>query len=229
MSGRSARAGILAVWNGRNDAIAALYEDWYVNQHLPERVGLPGWQAGRRYEAVEDSTPYFTYYRLESAAAAFSEAYLARLNAPTPETVTVMSNWSDMTRTCCELVLEYGETRGAYCVVARFYATPDAASLEAVARRLWSASERTDALRRAWPLAVQLWRASSADAPETSERNVRAEPDREVKAALVADAMREHEAREVAQALREALHEQQLQADNVDLYRYLCERQIPPA
>ena len=45
-------AGVLAVWNDRDDAIDAFYEQWYVGQHLPERVGLPGWHCGRRYEAV---------------------------------------------------------------------------------------------------------------------------------------------------------------------------------
>jgi hypothetical protein len=216
------------VWNSRDEAIAELYEDWYVNQHLPERVGLPRWQFGRRYEALDAATPFFTYYRLDAIAAAFSEPYLARLNDPTPQTVSVMRNWSDMTRTCCDIAYECGDTSGALTVVARFYSAPDVRLLRSVAETLWDHAERADGLRRAWPLGLQLWQASEALAPDTSERDVRAEPDREVRATLVVDVMREREARQVRDALTAALAQAQLVADNIDIYQLLCERRSEP-
>lgn len=224
MTAPSLRPGVLAVWNSRDDAIAELYEDWYVNQHLPERVGLPGWQFGRRYEALDATTPFFTYYRLDATAAAFSDVYLARLNDPTPETVMVMRNWSDMTRSCCDIAYEWGDTSGALAVVARFYTAPDVRVLTSVAETLWNQADRVDGLRQAWPLGMQLWQASKTLAPETNERNVRAEPDREVQATLVLDVMREREARSARDALTVALARAQLMPANVDIYRLLCER-----
>ena len=56
----TAHRGILAVWNDRVADIADFYEWWYVKQHLPERVGLPGWRYGRRYELmdVDSNSPH---------------------------------------------------------------------------------------------------------------------------------------------------------------------------
>ena len=106
--------GILAVWNDRNPDIEAFYEDWYVNQHL-RRVGLPGWRFGRRYEAMDGVTPqFFTYYETDAVADMFSDAYIARLNDPTPETVKVMQNWGNMTRTSCARHSMRGHCRGAF-------------------------------------------------------------------------------------------------------------------
>jgi len=218
------RPGVLAVWNSRDDGIAELYEDWYINQHFPERVGLPGWQFGRRFEAVDAATPFFTYYHLATTSAAFSGAYLARLNAPTPETVTVMRNWADMTRTCCDIALERGETSGALAVVARFYTTPDMCALTCIAESLWMSGQRADGLRRAWPLRVQLWQMAEMEAPQTNERDVRSEPDREVQATLVVDVMREREAQQVRAALSDALVRAELAPDYIDIYRLLGER-----
>jgi hypothetical protein len=218
------RPGVLAVWNNRDDGIAELYEDWYINQHFPERVGLPGWQFGRRFEAVDAATPFFTYYRLSKTSAAFSDAYLARLNAPTPETVTVMRNWTDMTRTCCDITLERGETSGALAVVARFYTTPDMRALTSVAESLWMSVQRADGLRRACPLYVQLWQMAETDAPQTNERDVRSEPDREVWATLVVDVMREREAQQIRAVLSDVFIRAELAPDHIDIYRLLGER-----
>lgn len=215
----------MAIWNDRTEAIADLYEPWYVNQHFPERLGQPGWLLGRRYEAIDDAaTPYFTYYRLDTTAAAFSEAYLARLNDPTPETVEIMAHMVDMTRTCCDIVYERGETTGALSVVARFYSMPDVAALEDVAAQLWRGAQRDGALRRACPLRVQVWQAVAAEAPDTNERKVRPQPDREARAALVVDVMRDVDARAVQMTLSDSLRTHQLTPDYLDSYRLLCER-----
>ena len=62
----TAHRGILAVWNDRVADIADFYEWWYVKQHLPERVGLPGWRFGRRYELLDadGSSPQFHLVRV---------------------------------------------------------------------------------------------------------------------------------------------------------------------
>ena len=43
--------GILAAWNDCAPEGLAEYEHWYAH-HLAERVGVPGFREGRRYEAV---------------------------------------------------------------------------------------------------------------------------------------------------------------------------------
>ena len=117
------RRGILAVWNDRDADIADFYEDWYVHQHLPERVGLPGWRFGRRYESIvhdaalptlttaatataDRAARFFTYYETDEPSAMYSDSYLSRLNDPTLETVQVMHHWRNMTRSSCELAFK---------------------------------------------------------------------------------------------------------------------------
>ena len=45
-------AGILAVWNDCAPEGLAHFERWYNREHLQERVAVPGFRRGRRYEAV---------------------------------------------------------------------------------------------------------------------------------------------------------------------------------
>ena len=83
--------GILSIWNDMDVEHEDFYEQWYMNEHFPERLGVPGFRRGRRYEAVEADRMYFSFYELDSPDVLFSEAYLARLNAPTAWTQRIMS------------------------------------------------------------------------------------------------------------------------------------------
>ena len=72
-----------------------------MSEHLPERLGLPGFVAARRYEAETGSPRFFTSYDVESVEVLSSADYLARLAAPSPLTREVMANFRNMTRTVC--------------------------------------------------------------------------------------------------------------------------------
>ena len=56
------------------------YEDdfnrWYNEEHLPERLSVPGFVSARRFRAVEGSPRYLALYELESPEVLHSEAYL---------------------------------------------------------------------------------------------------------------------------------------------------------
>ena len=45
--------GALAIWNGIADGVDADFIEWHVKEHMPERVGLPGFLSGRRYTAID--------------------------------------------------------------------------------------------------------------------------------------------------------------------------------
>jgi len=49
-------AGILAIWNDCAPEGYDHFERWYIREHLQERVGVPGFRFGRRYEAVSAPT-----------------------------------------------------------------------------------------------------------------------------------------------------------------------------
>jgi hypothetical protein len=104
--------GVLAIWNG----IAPQAEDdfvaWHVREHIPERVGLPGFLRGRRYVAVDGHPKYFNFYETESAADLSSQAYQARLNAPTDWTRQVVAHFTDTSRTICDVAWSQGGEGG---------------------------------------------------------------------------------------------------------------------
>lgn len=61
------------------------FNAWYDEEHLPERLAIPGFRSARRW--VADGAPgtgkYLATYELDSAAVLTSAAYLERLNQPT--------------------------------------------------------------------------------------------------------------------------------------------------
>ena len=59
------------------------FNAWYRRQHLPERLSVPGFLRGRRYEGKGAGLRYFTLYETVDAGVLSSEPYLERLNAPT--------------------------------------------------------------------------------------------------------------------------------------------------
>ena len=85
--------GILAIWHDVGGAIGDDYERWYFREHLPERVGVPGFLAGRRYEAVSGAPRFLTYYEGESPEVFVSKPYLDRLNDPTPWSTAVLQHF----------------------------------------------------------------------------------------------------------------------------------------
>jgi hypothetical protein len=95
----SAGTGILSVWNEYPAADVEFYERWYMTEHFPERLGVPGFLRGRRYRAIDADRTYFTVYDLENPDVLFSSAYIARLNDPTAWTQRIMGRWSSMFRT----------------------------------------------------------------------------------------------------------------------------------
>ena len=87
---------------------------WHVREHIPERVGLPGFVRGRRYVAVEGHPKYFNFYETATAADLSSAAYQARLNAPTGWTKRVVANFTDTSRTVCDVAFSLGVGEGSF-------------------------------------------------------------------------------------------------------------------
>src|SRR5262245_12425719 len=57
-----APAGILAIFNNVAPDRKAQFEEWFQHEHLQERLGLPGFLLGRRYEALKGTPEYFNFY-----------------------------------------------------------------------------------------------------------------------------------------------------------------------
>lgn len=97
-------AAALGIWIDVDADALDDFNAWYREQHIPERLGVPGFLRGRRYEATGASPAYFTLYETESAAVLSSAAYLARLNAPTDWTRRVLPAMRTMIRNAYRLL-----------------------------------------------------------------------------------------------------------------------------
>lgn len=189
--------GILSIWNDIDVEHEDFYEQWYMSEHFPERLGVPGFRRGRRYEAVDADRGYFSFYELDSPEVLFSEAYLARLEAPTAWTQRIMSVWKSMIRTVCERLERKGAALGGSAVVARWEAP---VALECgIAETIW------EGLADPSVVAVDIWRASARQNAPTQESRKRGAPDRQITAATIVETTRLARAARVVELLPRTL------------------------
>jgi len=123
--------GVLAIWNGIDPEAESDFVAWHVSEHIPERVGLPGFLRGRRYVAVDGRPKYFNFYETERPETLESASYLARLNDPTPWTRRVVAHFHDTSRTVCDVVVSLGRGEGAWMEAIQIRAT-DGVALQSV-------------------------------------------------------------------------------------------------
>ena len=206
---QSEQPGILAIWNDCRAGWEDEFEHWYQFEHLPERLSVPGFLLGRRYEAVAGSPRYYCCYVTQSPQVLMSPAYLERLNAPTPMTQRVMSEmFIDMTRALCRRERHHGRFHGAFAVTARFADQVDEAALS----RALDQMAVGDAVASA-----ELWTALAPhEVPVTKEESLRGR-DRKIAGCLVVETLRQDAAEASADRLRG-----RFPAAEVGVYRLLC-------
>src|SRR5438876_326109 len=95
--------GAVAIWHditpeGRRDFYA-----WHGTEHMPERVGIPGFLRGRRYVAVDGAPEFFNLYETVSRFTVTGAEYLARLNAPTAWTTAAVQHFRGVARSLCDV------------------------------------------------------------------------------------------------------------------------------
>ncbi|GAB3042646.1 hypothetical protein [Sediminivirga luteola] len=123
----------------------ALFEQWYTHEHLPERVGIPGFRRGRRYTRQPGSSgqEHLTIYETADATVFASQPYLDRLDAPTPLTQQVVPRFVNGRRVVVEVVYSHGGIAGRELTLARFSPASEATT---GAAEVWNGTVR-DALR----------------------------------------------------------------------------------
>jgi hypothetical protein len=122
-------AAMLLSFDIAPEAIAE-HDDWHTHEHLPERLSIPGFLRGTRWVALRQGQPrYFVIYEVADVNVLTSEAYLARLNHPTPWTSKMMQHYRGMTRGFCSVAGKAGLGLGNAALVARFKPAGDASAL----------------------------------------------------------------------------------------------------
>ena len=108
------------------------YEAWYQRDHVPDRLGIPGFLHARRYRRLDGPRAEFlTFYETASPLVLCSAPYLKRLAEPTDWTARIMAYFRTMSRSICRVVMDEGQAGagGVLALIAQQEAPP--ADLEA--------------------------------------------------------------------------------------------------
>ena len=201
--------GVLALWNDCTPGQEHKYENWYQNEHLRDRLRVPGFRVGRRYEAVDGTPQFFTYYETDSVDVLFSNVYLAQVNNPSPMTREIMARtFINMNRTVCTRTWCEGRMTSAFVVTIRAEDDADAvddAGMQAFARDL-------DVGR------VEKWTAVTEDVNTSTEETLRG-GDSTIGNCIVVHVLREEHARKLSRKLRLSLGNK----TEIGIYHLLCE------
>lgn len=96
-------SAFLALWNDIDADIEAQYERWHTQEHVPERVGIPGFLTGRRYRSDAPGQPrYFTLYDVAQPAVFESAAYLDVIERPTAWSAAMRPRLRNVVRSTCD-------------------------------------------------------------------------------------------------------------------------------
>ena len=206
----TSQPGILAIWNDVTPGREADFETWFQSEHLAERLAVPGFQFGRRHEAISGAPRFFVFYVTDGPDVLSSKAYRERVDNPTPMTRMIMSEvFLNMNRTVCRRVARRGGPRGAYAVTVRFNTLPD----EAKASRVLEALVMDPAVASA-----ELWIAADAGGqPMSAEEKLRG-GDKKIKGCLIVDTLRQADAEALGARLVK-----EFSGAEVGIFRVLCQ------
>jgi hypothetical protein len=113
---------VVAIWNGIAPEGRDEFYAWHLQEHMPERVGIPGFSRGRRYIAADAATrpEFFTLYETDTMQVLQGQDYLNRLNAPTPWTRAATAHFRDTSRALARVLESRGPGMGGALLTIRF-------------------------------------------------------------------------------------------------------------
>jgi hypothetical protein len=112
--------GAVCIWHDLLLEARDDFHQWHNREHMPERVGIPGFRRGRRYVAISGTPEYFNLYEADSAEVLGGQDYLNRLNAPTEWTRQVVPSFRNVSRSICRVIYTHGVGQGAFILTLRF-------------------------------------------------------------------------------------------------------------
>lgn len=113
---------VVAIWNGIAPEGRDEFYAWHIHEHMPERLGIPGFRRGRRYRSLDNATQpeYFTLYEVDTFQVLQGQDYANRLNAPTPWTKKATSHFQDTSRALARVLGSHGRGLGGSLLTLRF-------------------------------------------------------------------------------------------------------------
>lgn len=216
--------GMLLVWMDIAKAEQDDFNEWYDKEHLMDRVSVPGFLNGRRFQALTGGPEFFAVYETRDPGTLTSAAYRDKLEHPTPWTRRIMPLFRNTIRGVCEQTARAGFGTGG--VVATLRIGPDPARRWPM--RQWLAESGLPRIA-GQPGVLSVCLAEGAPEPAskgpTAEVSLRGGPDRVVDWAILVEGI----AKEPVEAAARTLLADAAKAEglthtpaDVSLFRYLC-------
>lgn len=145
------------------------HDRWHTHEHLPERLSIPGFLRGTRWVATRGAPRYLVLYEVAGLATLSSDAYLERLNHPSPWTTRTMPHYRGMRRGFCTVEASFGLGTGHAALLVLYSPRPSADA----ALAHWLAQELLPALPARAGLGGAHLLAGAATPAMTSEQRIR--------------------------------------------------------
>jgi hypothetical protein len=112
-----------AMWSSLSEGYAHELDRWHTIEHMPERLGVPGFLRGRRYiDATASDHSMFILYEVAHIETFRSPGLIARLNDPTEWSKKVQPALLNFIRGPCQTLISLGEGVGGAMLTARMSA-----------------------------------------------------------------------------------------------------------
>jgi hypothetical protein len=119
--------GFLVITNNVDPAAEAEFNRWYHDEHLDQRLAVPGFATARRYRAIDSPQRHAALYETESPTTLQSPAYAELLRSPTRRTAALMPNFRDTTRVVARVAVR--QVLGTGGTIAILFLHADSAGL----------------------------------------------------------------------------------------------------
>jgi hypothetical protein len=142
VTGRAALISQMTSPYGRDDD----FDNWYREEHIPARMGIPGFAGAVRGWAVQGEPQHLAIYYLDSLDVLQQESYRLLKSDPSERTASMLATVQAFTRWTCAEIADTGErpqTRYLYVVT---FAVPESAQDEFDA---WYAEDHIPTLMQA--------------------------------------------------------------------------------
>ncbi|HVZ44773.1 MAG TPA: hypothetical protein VHA82_13265 [Ramlibacter sp.] len=165
MQGRAA----LAMWWDMAPDHLAEFEHWHTHEHYPERLAIPGFRRASRWLDANGGEAVFQLYELAHSGVLTSQAYLERLNAPSPWSTRMMPHHRNMIRSQCKVIFSSGAVTARHALTVRL--SPARGQAQALSKRLEPVLSELP--MRAGLGGAHLLRHRAASIPLTTEQKIR--------------------------------------------------------
>ena len=104
---------------------------WHGQQHMPERLGIPGFLRGRRFVGIDARLEFFNLYETTNLDVLLGATYTGRVNHPTPRTLDAVQHFRSVSRSLCRVGASAGDAQGGLMATLRY----DVAAAQAQSHR----------------------------------------------------------------------------------------------